>query len=303
MIAGLEGVPSAAALRADLLRNRGRWDEGLAVCAQARAAGDPDLDLVVLQFRLEMAAGRPARAGAYLDELRALPPDDTPQALFARAVAGAGELDATLALLERALQLAPDKRYVHTFRARVLRQAAERAGRTDLLLRAVEAAGQAIDCDPTSPDTYGERYSAMLRLALGEPDGGRTYAPRVLADVRAARDLRPDPEMWVDAAIAHVLLDQPLEALAEATVALELGGPGWPGAERAHQWRGHARALLGEADDAAREWRLGRLGALPLATADLHARWVGRVPAAARARAFEDSPAFLAAVEAVLGQE
>ncbi|MBX3468266.1 MAG: hypothetical protein KF878_15450 [Planctomycetes bacterium] len=296
MIERLERAPSAARLRADLLRNRGRWEEGLAVCAVARAAGDADLDLVVLQFRLEMAAGRQERARAFLDEVLARAPEATPQALFARAVLS-NDLDEALALVDRALRLAPDRNYLLTFRARLLRQLGDRSGRVDVLHQAVEAASQAIEADPTSPDTYGERCATMLRLALTiEGEGGRAYAERALTDMRAARDLRPDPELWADAAIALVLLERPLEALAEAAVALEVAPPAWAGADRLHLWRGHARALLGEHDEAAREWGQGRLGALSPTVARVHARWLALAPAETRERVLDGVPAALRAV-------
>jgi hypothetical protein len=299
----LAGAPGAAALRAGLLRDRGRYDEGLEECARARAAGDPDLDLLVLQFRLEAAAGRPERATPYAEELLRVAPADSPQALFARGATGhTNDLDALLALLERGLTRAPDKGYLHTFRARALRQAGEATGRADVLRAAEQAATRAIEVDPTSPDNYAERAQACLARLAQEPGAAEELALRVLADVRLARELRPEPERWVDAAMALLHLEQPQAALTEVGVALDLvAARPWSGAARAHLWSGHARAALGDEAAAVHEWREGRLGAQPPSSAAQHARWLRLVSPEARARALEGAaPELRQALERLL---
>lgn len=299
----LRRAPGGATLRATLLRNRGRVDEALQVAREAIDAGDTDLDLLVLAGRSEVALGRLDAAAAWFRrvEQRAGSPDE-PEAVFARLARTVGTSDGqqlSIPELQAASARRPDWHPLHMLVARALRLAAKRD--PALLDEAVRAATRAIETDPTNPDAWGERALARLERLVADPTVAQDVGPRILLDLRRARAVRPDPDLWSDAGVTLVFMGHggwAAAELEEARSRIDAGGQG--DRARASLWLGHARALAGDEQGAVAAWREGKPGSLPVATAPTHARWFGRVGAAARARALESAPALREAVERLL---
>jgi len=239
-------LPGTAVVRARYLIHCGRARDAVELIDSARAAGDPDPDLLVYRAIAHRLANDEAAYEADLEELATLPDPDGPQALWARTIRERAGRH-----LERGLQAAPEKPYLYLLAAKSMKQMDRRA-----LTQARQLATRGLRYDPTDVDLLYERSEAAYHLwVLTDPKPAELF-DAFMGDLYRAREIRPSSTYWTLAAKSHVQRDEGRAAVAEGRRAVALAD-----AERVRPYRAQARAwlanglcLVGREEEAAGLW-------------------------------------------------